>query len=154
MAVSCDSFDEATNIKIGRGNGKHVYKLAELSNLCLKHNIKFKINTVVNRYNYTEDMNQAISQLAPFRWKCFQVLVVRGENHSGETLRVCISSQRLIHKLHLVYLTNRLFVGCQSIHHNGRRIRPLLRPPCPPSLLYSRIQRGNEELLRTCSRPP
>jgi radical S-adenosyl methionine domain-containing protein 2 len=27
MAVSCDSFNEATNVKIGRGTGKHLYHL-------------------------------------------------------------------------------------------------------------------------------
>ncbi|KAN0081946.1 hypothetical protein V8E54_003244 [Elaphomyces granulatus] len=76
LAVSCDSFKEEVNVKIGRGNG-----------LCREHGIKFKLNTVVNKYNYQEDMNQQISEIRPFRWKCFQVLVIDGENDSTTTLK-------------------------------------------------------------------
>ena len=87
MAVSCDSFDEATNIKIGRGKGAHLPKVKQLSHSCEAHGIRFKVNTVVNRFNVDEDMNAPIQAIAPFRWKCFQVLIVEGENDSGSTLR-------------------------------------------------------------------
>ncbi|RFU31046.1 hypothetical protein B7463_g5285, partial [Scytalidium lignicola] len=87
IAVSCDSFDEATNIKIGRGKGSHLKNLKRLRMSCQEYGIKFKVNTVVNRYNVNEDMRAAIEEIAPFRWKCFQVLVVEGENDSATTLR-------------------------------------------------------------------
>lgn len=87
LAVSCDSFYEATNIKIGRGNGNQINKLFEIASLCERFSIKFKLNTVVCRLNYSEDMNSMIERLQPFRWKCFQVLMVAGENDSDETLR-------------------------------------------------------------------
>ncbi|KKP03548.1 hypothetical protein THAR02_04355 [Trichoderma harzianum] len=87
LAVSCDSFDEATNIKIGRGSGNNVRKLYEIAYWCQKYNIKFKLNTVVNRFNHLEDMDEHLSVLQPFRWKCFQVLIVAGENDSDKTLR-------------------------------------------------------------------
>ncbi len=87
MAVSCDSFIEATNVKIGRGTGHHLEKFRNLSQLCKDHGIKFKINTVVCKYNWDEDMNAAIASLAPTRWKCFQVLIVPEENGSDQTLR-------------------------------------------------------------------
>lgn len=87
IAISCDSFNEATNVKIGRGTGKHLHHLQALSKLCCAYGVKFKINTVVNRYNIDENMNESIRLLAPFRWKCFQVLVVPGENDSDATLR-------------------------------------------------------------------
>jgi len=87
LAVSCDSFDEATNIKIGRGSGNQVRKLYEIESWCREYGIKFKMNTVVNRLNHLEDMNEHISALQPFRWKCFQVLIVEGENDSNATLR-------------------------------------------------------------------
>ncbi|KAE8150277.1 radical SAM enzyme [Aspergillus avenaceus] len=87
LAVSCDSFNEETNIAIGRGKGEQVKKLYEIRDLCRKYGIKFKINTVVCRYNHLEDMNAYIERLAPFRWKCFQVLIVEGENDSAQTLR-------------------------------------------------------------------
>ncbi|KAM3067004.1 hypothetical protein ACMFMG_011786 [Clarireedia jacksonii] len=38
-------------------------------------------------YNFEEDMRAAIEAIAPFRWKCLQVLVVKGENDSDTTLR-------------------------------------------------------------------
>lgn len=85
MAVSCDSFNERTNTLIGRGKGAHLKSVAKLSQLCIKHGIKFKINTVVNRYNIDEDMHAPIREIAPFRWKCFQVLIVAGENDSAAT---------------------------------------------------------------------
>ncbi|TEY35473.1 hypothetical protein BOTCAL_0590g00050 [Botryotinia calthae] len=87
IAVSCDSFDEATNVKIGRGKGAHLAKFTQLRTICQEHGIKFKVNTVVNKYNFEEDMRTHIQAIAPFRWKCFQVLVVKGENDSDTTLR-------------------------------------------------------------------
>lgn len=87
LAVSCDSFDEETNIQIGRGKGGHIAKLREVSRLCREYRIKFKLNTVINRFNFDEDMNSEIASIDPFRWKCFQVLVVQGENSSQTTLR-------------------------------------------------------------------
>jgi radical S-adenosyl methionine domain-containing protein 2 len=87
LAVSCDSFVEDTNRQIGRGNGAHIQKTKETAQLCREFGIMFKINTVVNRFNFQEDMNEGIQRLNPFRWKCFQVLVVEGENSSQSTLR-------------------------------------------------------------------
>lgn len=29
----------------------------------------FKLNTVVNKYNWEEDMNDRIDEIRPFRWK-------------------------------------------------------------------------------------
>ena len=87
IAVSCDSFDEATNVKIGRGRGCHLQKFRKLRISCQEYGIKFKVNTVVNKYNFKEDMRAAIEEIAPFRWKCFQVLVVKGENDTDTTLR-------------------------------------------------------------------
>ncbi|KAF8446885.1 hypothetical protein BDZ91DRAFT_702946 [Kalaharituber pfeilii] len=88
LAVSCDSFNEETNMKIGRGLGDrsgyaHLETVKRIAGWCRKYGIMFKLNTVVNRYNVNEDMNEAIQIIAPFRWKCFQVLLVPGENNSS-----------------------------------------------------------------------
>jgi len=40
----------------------------------------------VNKFNYQEDMNAAIEELQPARWKVFQVLEIKGEN-SGENAK-------------------------------------------------------------------
>ncbi|KAK2853337.1 hypothetical protein FQN49_005170 [Arthroderma sp. PD_2] len=87
LAVSCDSFDEQTNIDIGRGKGDQVTQLFRIAGWCQEYGIKFKLNTVVCNLNHLEDMNAIIEKLQPFRWKCFQVLLVRGENDSEKTLR-------------------------------------------------------------------
>ncbi|KAM0515748.1 hypothetical protein ACHAPE_005827 [Trichoderma viride] len=87
LACSCDSFDEDTNIQIGRGTGNQVEILYRIAEWCRESEIKFKLNTVVTRLNYEEDMNEHIHILNPFRWKVFQVLIVEGENDSEKTLR-------------------------------------------------------------------
>lgn len=88
LAISCDSFDPETNIKIGRGkDGKNVEKLLEIAELCRRFYIKFKVNTVVCSLNFDEDMTGLIEQMQPFRWKVFQCLIVTGENENEERKR-------------------------------------------------------------------
>lgn len=112
IAVSVDSFDEETNVKIGRGilhfssqvtnlrfliplkfvgKGHHLRQLNFVSKWCESHNIKFKLNTVVNRYNHLEDFTQNVALLNPFRWKCFQVLQVDTENVGEMAKRNCLN---------------------------------------------------------------
>jgi len=87
LAISIDSFDEETNIAIGRGKGDHCAIVKKVVGWCQEYRIKVKINTVVNRHNYQEDMNEHIAQLEPFRWKVFQVLIIQGENDGNGSLR-------------------------------------------------------------------
>ncbi|CAN8104684.1 unnamed protein product [Discula destructiva] len=85
LAISCDSFNEESNIKIGRGNGNNVAELRNIQKWCLKYGIMFKLNTVVCRYNFDEDMAAQVAELNPVRWKVFQVLKVQGENDGERT---------------------------------------------------------------------
>ncbi|TPX60818.1 hypothetical protein PhCBS80983_g01527 [Powellomyces hirtus] len=87
LAVSCDSFASETNKVIGRKSGAPLRRLLQIRSWCSQYRIKFKVNTVVNRFNYREDMNDSIGQLQPFRWKCFQVLLDESENNGDGTLR-------------------------------------------------------------------
>ncbi|KAK5636732.1 hypothetical protein RRF57_012444 [Xylaria bambusicola] len=84
LGVSCDSFDEQTNIAIGRGTGNNVKQLFKIRDWCRELGIKFKLNTVICVYNWQEDMADMVQQLDPFRWKVFQVLYVEGENDSPD----------------------------------------------------------------------
>jgi len=52
LAISCDSFDEEVNKKIGRGKGNHIESLKRVAEWCQKYNIRFKINSVINSYNW------------------------------------------------------------------------------------------------------
>ncbi len=88
LAISCDSFDAQTNLRIGRLSGTPFKRLEMIALWCNELNIKFKVNTVVNAFNKNEDMNAKMHILAPFRWKCFQVLMDASENSGvGDTTR-------------------------------------------------------------------
>ncbi|KAB5591595.1 Radical S-adenosyl methionine domain-containing protein 2 [Ceratobasidium theobromae] len=83
MAISCDTFDVETDLKHGRaekGKPNHIGRVFEVAQWCKDREIKVKLNSVITRYNFEEDMNASISELAPFRWKVFQVLLLEGEN--------------------------------------------------------------------------
>ncbi|KAI1188480.1 hypothetical protein F5B17DRAFT_451742 [Nemania serpens] len=84
LGVSCDSFNEQTNIAIGRGTGNNVRQLFNIRDWCQKLGIKFKLNTVVCIYNWDEDMADTIQKLNPFKFKAFQALYVEGENDAEE----------------------------------------------------------------------
>uniref|UniRef100_A0A8D2J8Z5 S-adenosylmethionine-dependent nucleotide dehydratase RSAD2 n=1 Tax=Varanus komodoensis TaxID=61221 RepID=A0A8D2J8Z5_VARKO len=89
LAVSCDSFCEEVNVLIGRGQGKknHVENLQKLKKWCQVYGVAFKINSVINRFNMEEDMNEQIKALNPVRWKVFQCLLIEGENTGADALR-------------------------------------------------------------------
>jgi len=88
LAISCDSFDPETNIKIGRGrSGENVEQLTKVAGWCQQFGIKFKVNTVVCSLNWDEDMTRSITQFQPFRWKVFQCLIVTGENDNEQRKR-------------------------------------------------------------------
>lgn len=88
LGVSVDSFDPETNALIGRGTGdttknQHVTRVLKVREMCSKHGILFKMNTVVCSLNHQEDMNKYVTALDPYRWKAFQCLILKGEN-SGQ----------------------------------------------------------------------
>jgi radical S-adenosyl methionine domain-containing protein 2 len=71
------------------GKGKHLQKLRDISEWCTDFGVKFKLNSVINRYNHEEDFVENISCLNPVRWKCFQVLGVETENMGSQAIRDC-----------------------------------------------------------------
>lgn len=81
LAISCDSFDDDTNERIGRGQGsqgnRHVEKLRQIHDWCREYKVCFKINTVVNTFNKDEDMTANILALNPMRWKVPTIRLTR-----------------------------------------------------------------------------
>lgn len=79
VGVSIDSLNRNTQYQIGRIAHKEIdySKLVESIRNC---GYKLKINTVVNAYNWQEDMNSFIDWASPYRWKVFQALRVEGQN--------------------------------------------------------------------------
>ncbi|KAL3926294.1 MAG: hypothetical protein SGARI_005655, partial [Bacillariaceae sp.] len=109
LGISVDSFDDATNAAIGRGDtreqqskrssssssshNQHVDRVLKVRELCRKHDIIFKLNTVVCSLNWEEDMTAQVKRLEPQRWKVFQVLLLDNENMGGEhTVETTLSS--------------------------------------------------------------
>lgn len=84
LAISVDSLDENTNTLIGRSQkGNKVFTPEVYYTLISKikaYGYGLKINTVVNRFNYNEDMRDFIKKANPKRWKIMQVLPIKGQN--------------------------------------------------------------------------
>ncbi len=80
LAISCDSFNEATNRDIGRhqGNIQHLNCLKNIREWCHMYKVAFKLNTVVNTHNWEENMTEEIEELNPVRWKV-RTWVVTGQ---------------------------------------------------------------------------
>lgn len=110
LAISCDSFDEEINKAIGRGQGKkeHLKQLFKIREWCKDYNVLFKINSVINTFNYNEDMTEFIQELDPIRWKVFQCLLINGENVGPDALR----------NAEKYYINDELFDDFLSRHKN------------------------------------
>ena len=80
LGISIDSSHAATNLIIGRATRAHrqadYEKIIDLLWLARKINpqIRIKINTVVNCFNFNEDLSALIHRVKPDKWKVFQVL--------------------------------------------------------------------------------
>jgi len=84
IAVSVDSLNCPTNSSIGRTLSGSNTLSAEYYDAIIKkiksYGYGLKINTVVNKYNYREDMLGFIQKANPKRWKVLQVLPIKGQN--------------------------------------------------------------------------
>lgn len=84
IALSIDSIDAGTQKTIGRVvNGKPPMTADDyliIADAVKQRGIRLKVNTVVNRANWDEDLQESILKLGPERWKIFQALPVKGQN--------------------------------------------------------------------------
>ncbi len=79
ITLSIDSVKTETHNNIGRAIKTQINYM-NLISLIKQFNFRFKINTVVNRYNYQEDLSGLINSSEPERWKIFKALQVDGQN--------------------------------------------------------------------------
>lgn len=79
ITLSIDSVKHETHSNIGRV-AKRQINYIELISLVKMFGFRFKINTVVNRFNYQEDLSGLIRFSEPERWKIFKALQVDGQN--------------------------------------------------------------------------
>lgn len=91
ITLSIDSSELETHDNIGRVSKTKV-NYPELISLIKLYGYRFKINTVVNRFNFTEDLSDFIKLYEPERWKIFKALQVDGQN-SNSFREVMISDE-------------------------------------------------------------
>mgnify|MGYP002347204093 CR=1 FL=1 len=87
LALSIDSDTPSILRNIGRVNGqmtpcKHYIEIARYAKTL---GMRIKINTVVNRYNYKENLSNLIQKISPERWKILQVTQVKNQNDNDFT---------------------------------------------------------------------
>ena len=82
ISLSIDSQYETIQQQMGRGIGNHVSQTNRNVQLLRAFNIRLKLNSVITRLNFNEDMSDFISSLNPERWKALQALPVIGQNDS------------------------------------------------------------------------
>lgn len=80
IGFSVDSANEGAQAALGRGRGDHIRKTVALADQAHERGLAVKLNTVVTRLTWTEDMTALVERLRPARWKVFQVLYVDGQN--------------------------------------------------------------------------
>ncbi|WP_271855124.1 viperin family antiviral radical SAM protein [Patiriisocius marinus] len=146
IAISIDSLEEKSNIIIGRAiTGKRPITKTnyyELIDKVHQNGYGLKINTVVNKVNYRDDLSNLIYYAKPKRWKVLQVLPIVGQNdtnindfkiseaeyhhflntHSGVKSIVPESNDEIKGSYVMVDPAGRFFDNAQGTHNYSRPI--------------------------------
>ncbi|MCW7471252.1 viperin family antiviral radical SAM protein [Leptospira kanakyensis] len=86
LGISCDSAKPETLRQIGRGDGSSIDHTKKIFSWITDYNEKSgrrvfkKLNSVVSKFNWNENMSEYVASLNIDRWKVFQVLKIEGEN--------------------------------------------------------------------------
>ena len=80
ISLSIDSQDEGVQFQLGRGFSNHVAQTVRNVRRIRNSGIRVKLNSVVTKYTFNEEMGTFIERLQPERWKVFQMLPVTGQN--------------------------------------------------------------------------
>ena len=87
IGLSLDSSNELIQYQLGRGNGSYVQDIIKKCEMIKSAGIRLKINSVITKLNFNEDMGWLIDCINPDRWKVFQVLEIEERNcHSIQDL--------------------------------------------------------------------
>jgi radical S-adenosyl methionine domain-containing protein 2 len=96
LAVSVDSVEPATLKATGRWTARHDRAPLDYEAVCQRvvaHGIHLKINTVVHRANWREDLSRFILAVRPIRWKVMQVLRIASQNAASVGPRLITDQQ-------------------------------------------------------------
>lgn len=94
VGFSIDSAREDVLAALGRGDGDYLQKTLPLIDLAREQGVRIKLNTVVTRLTWREDLSALVRRVRPARWKVFQVLAVEGQN-DGDVEDLLISRDEL-----------------------------------------------------------
>lgn len=89
IGISIDSVDNDTNEISGRTTNKGVLTLNDYIQRCnwiSDRGITLKVNTVINKYNYNQDMSDLFNNTHINRWKILRMLKIENENGSYDYL--------------------------------------------------------------------
>jgi len=97
-ALSIDSARGETNARSGRCAGCVVPDARYYREVAARlrgAGIRLKVNTVVHRLNVGETLGELVAEIAPFRWKLFQVKRIEGQNGASfDELAVTVAEFR------------------------------------------------------------
>lgn len=80
VGLSVDSAREDVEVALGRSRGAYVERSVALADRARSAGVRVKLNTVVTRLSWDEDMSHLVRRIRPERWKVFQVLPIAGQN--------------------------------------------------------------------------
>lgn len=88
IGISIDSFDVNVNYKLNRYVNKPIKKEEYLKKCSLIKNngIKLKINTLINKLNFNQNMIDFIKTVKPDRWKVLKIVLLEEQNLKAEYL--------------------------------------------------------------------
>jgi radical S-adenosyl methionine domain-containing protein 2 len=96
IGLSIDSASPARHEAIGRAVGGVALSpeaYTRLAKAIRQRGIRLKMNTVVTRFNWDEDLVGFVATIGPERWKVFDVLAVPGQNDAGASSLKATASQ-------------------------------------------------------------
>ena len=111
-AVSVDTLDQGKLIRMGRTTRNGPLSESDylrIMDILKQQGIRLKVNTVVTRINYDENLAGFIAKVRPERWKLLQVLPVKGQN-DGLVDNLVITQEEFVR-----YVARSRYVECMGI---------------------------------------
>jgi len=104
IGLSIDSANPQTLAKLGRKTKTgHILDPMRCIKLCRRireKRITLKVNTVVSKINYTEDMNSFIKEVSPDRWKLLKIKKFQNCNFDNTSLLISDAEFDMFSKRH------------------------------------------------------
>jgi radical S-adenosyl methionine domain-containing protein 2 len=88
IGLSVDSNNSKKEALLGRGYGRHVEDILEATENIRNYasHVKIKLNTVITRLTWKDDMSTLLDKIKPHRWKVFGLKIVEEANDDQRIL--------------------------------------------------------------------